>query len=294
MDTIQRIAVVGAGFMGSGIAQVCAQAGYTVALIDTSSAQLSRARRSIEWSVVKLESKALLDETAAKVLERIATSGELDAARDADLVVEAVFEDVDAKLGVFRVLDDLCGPDAILGSNTSTIPITRLASATRRPERVIGVHFFGPVPLMRLVEIIPHAGTKETVVEATVAFGRAVGKNPIVVKKDIPGFLMNRIFGVMVCEAIRLLEDGAGSIEDIDQGMCDGFNLRVGPLCIADLAGLDIALNAFRVMHELDPARIPAPPALLEKLVRAGKFGAKSGEGFYRWAENGKRMGPAF
>ncbi|GMU91357.1 MAG: 3-hydroxybutyryl-CoA dehydrogenase [Candidatus Hydrogenedentota bacterium] len=294
MDTIQRIAVVGAGFMGSGIAQVCAQAGYTVALIDTSSAQLSRARRSIEWSVVKLESKALLDETAAKVLERIATSGELDAARDADLVVEAVFEDVDAKLGVFRVLDDLCGPDAILGSNTSTIPITRLASATRRPERVIGVHFFGPVPLMRLVEIIPHAGTKETVVEATVAFGRAVGKNPIVVKKDIPGFLMNRIFGVMACEAIRLLEDGAGSIEDIDQGMCDGFNLRVGPLCIADLAGLDIALNAFRVMHELDPARIPAPPALLEKLVRAGKFGAKSGEGFYRWAENGKRMGPAF
>lgn len=294
MGSIQHVAVVGAGFMGSGIAQVCAQAGYTVALIDTSSAQLSRARRSIEWSVAKLESKDLLDESAAEVLERIATSVELDASRDADFVVEAIFEDVDAKLGVFRVLDGVCGSDAILGSNTSTIPITRLASATRRPERVIGVHFFGPVPLMRLVEIIPHAGTEGTVVDATVAFGRSVGKNPIVVKKDIPGFLMNRIFGVMACEAIRLLEDGAGSIEDIDQGMCDGFNLRVGPLCIADLAGLDIALNAFRVMHELDPARIPAPPALLEKLVRAGKLGAKSGEGFYRWAENGKRMGPAF
>lgn len=291
---IKRLAVVGAGFMGSGIAQVSAQAGYHVSLIDLTEDRIAKALASIEWSLSKLESKELLSTPADVVAERISPSTDYSAARDADLVIEAIFEDVDAKLHAMRALDGVCRHDAILGSNTSTIPISRLAAVVSHPERVIGTHFFGPVPLMRLVEIIPNPQTSQTVIDAVMAFGRAVGKSPILVKKDVPGFLMNRIFGAMACEAIRLVEDGTGTIEDIDHGMCDGFNLRVGPLCIADLAGLDIALNAFNVMHELDPARMPAPPALLVRMVEEGRLGAKSGEGFYRWERNGKRLGPAF
>lgn len=292
--TIKRVAVIGAGFMGSGIAQVSAQAGYSVTLVDVTQERLSFAIASIEWSLAKLDNKELLDAPASVVADRIETSTDCDAARGADLVIEAAFENVGVKLDIIRALDDTCRPDAIIGSNTSTIPITRLAAASRRPERVIGTHFFGPVPLMRLVEITPNPQTSKEVIDAALAFGRSVGKRPILVKKDLPGFLMNRIFGAMACEAIRLVEDGNGSIEDIDQGMCDGFNLRVGPLCIADLAGLDVALNAFQVMHDLDPARLPAPPALLSRMVGEGKLGAKSGEGFYRWEKNGKRLGPAF
>ena len=291
---MERIAVIGAGFMGSGIAQVCAQAGYAVTLIDVTEERLGFARNAIAWSLDKLENKEQLDAPASVVADRIQTSTGYSAARDAELVIEAVYEDRETKRNAIRTLDGICRSDAIIGSNTSTIPITQLAAASRHPERVIGIHFFGPVPLMRLVEITPTPTTSQSVIDTVIDFGRSVGKNPVLVKKDVPGFLMNRIFGAMTCEAIRLVEDGVGSIEDIDQGMCDGFNFRVGPLCIADLAGLDIALNAFQVMHDLDPSRMPAPPALLKRMVGEGKLGAKSGEGFYRWEKNGKRLGPAF
>ena len=291
---IKRVAVIGAGFMGSGIAQVSAQAGYSVSLIDVDEERLSVAMGSIEWSLAKLEAKNLIDTTAREVAARIETFTGYSAAGAADLVIEAVFEDIDVKLDAMRELDGVCRPDAIIASTTSTIPVTQLAEAHVRPERVIGIHFFGPVPLMRLVEITPNPKTSSDVVEAALAFGVSVGKRPILVKKDVPGFLMNRIFGAMTCEAIRLVEDGAGTIEDIDQGMCDGFNLRVGPLCIADLAGLDVALNAFQTMHDLDPGRMPSPPTLLARMVVDGRLGAKSGEGFYRWEKNGKRLGPAF
>ncbi|MBM3289337.1 MAG: 3-hydroxyacyl-CoA dehydrogenase family protein [Candidatus Hydrogenedentes bacterium] len=291
---IKHVAVIGAGFMGSGIAQVSAQAGYSVSLIDIAGERLSFACASIEWSLAKLETKGQLNDRAATVAGRIRTSTDYHAAARADLVVEAVFENVDTKLETVRALDAIVRPDSVIGSNTSTIPITTLAGASSRPERVIGIHFFGPVPLMRLVEITPNPKTSQDVIDAVLAFGASVGKRPVLVKKDVPGFIMNRIFGSMTCEAVRLVEDGIGTIEDIDQGMCDGFNLRVGPLCIADLAGLDIALNAFQVMHDLDPARMPAPPALLARMVAEGKLGAKSGEGFYRWEKNGKRLGAAF
>ncbi|MCC6794977.1 MAG: 3-hydroxyacyl-CoA dehydrogenase family protein [Candidatus Hydrogenedentes bacterium] len=291
---MKRIAIIGAGFMGSGIAQVCAQADYSVTLVDIAEDRLEFARNAIAWSLNKLENKEQLDAPSKVVADRIQTSTEYEVVGDADLIIEAVYENRDTKLNAIRALDTLCRSDAIIGSNTSTIPITQLAAASQHPERVIGIHFFGPVPLMRLVEITPAPTTSQTVIDTVMAFGRAVGKNPVLVKKDIPGFLMNRIFGAMTCEAIRLVEDGVGSIEDIDQGMCDGFNFRVGPLCIADLAGLDIALNAFQVMHDLDPSRMPAPPALLARMVAEGKLGAKSGEGFYRWEKNGRRLSPAF
>jgi len=291
---IKSIAVIGAGFMGSGIAQVCAQSGFSAVMIDVDEKRLTRARRSITWSVEKLASKGALPDSTESVMQRITATLSLDAAKDADLVVEAVFEEIDLKLRVMEELDALCDPKTILGSNTSTIPITKLAAATQRPDKVIGIHFFGPVPLMRLVEVIPNSKTDEAVTESVLDFTYALGKNPVLVKQDIPGFLMNRIFGAMVCEAVRLVERGAGSIEEIDQGMCDGFNMRVGPLCIADLAGLDVSLNAFNVMHELDPTYTPKAPELLARLVSEGKLGAKSGEGFYIWEDNGKRQGPAF
>ena len=291
---MKRIAVIGAGFMGSGIAQVSAQAGYSVTLIDVAEDRLEFARNAIGWSLSKLENKEQLGAPASVVADRIHTSTAYESAHDADLIVEAVYEDRETKLTAIRTLDSICRSDAIIGSNTSTIPITQLAAASKHPERVIGIHFFGPVPLMRLVEITPAPTTSQSVIDTVKDFGLSVGKNPVLVKKDVPGFLMNRIFGAMTCEAIRLVEDGVGSIEDIDQGMCDGFNFRVGPLCIADLAGLDIALNAFQVMHDLDPSRMPAPPALLRQMVDEGKLGAKSGEGFYRWGKNGKRLGAAF
>ncbi len=290
----KNIAIVGAGFMGSGIAQVCAQSGFKAVLIDLDEKRLTRARRSIAWSVDKLATKGALPDGVENVLKRITASVSLGAAKEADLVVEAVYEDITLKLDVLAKLDEMCRPQTILGSNTSTIPIAKLAGATMRPDQVIGIHFFGPVPLMRLVEIIPNPQTREDVTEAVLDFAYALGKNPVLVKQDIPGFIMNRIFGAMVCEAVRLVERGVGTIEEIDQGMCDGFNMRVGPLCIADLAGLDVSLNAFNVMHELDPGYSPKAPDLLVRLVSEGKLGAKSGEGFYIWAENGKRQGPAF
>ncbi|MBX7257761.1 MAG: 3-hydroxyacyl-CoA dehydrogenase family protein [Candidatus Hydrogenedentes bacterium] len=290
--TLKRIGVVGAGFMGTGIAQVCAQARLDIVLVDVRESQLDRALKTIAWSLNKLAEKGLLDESPKSILNRIVPSPTYDACADADLVVEAVFEELHAKHEVLTQLATICPASTILGSNTSTIPITRLAENMKAPERVIGIHFFGPVPLMKLVEIVPHAATRAAVTQRVLEFIRALGKNPVLVKQDIPGFLMNRIFGVMAIEAIRLVETGAGSVADIDQGMCDGFNMRVGPLAIADAAGLDIMLNACRVMHELDPSRIPEPPALLVDLVKAGNLGAKSGQGFYRW-DGVKRLGSA-
>lgn len=292
--TLETVAVIGAGFMGGGIAQVSAQTGHRVVLIDLDETQIEKARKGIAWSLDKLISKKLIEGSVEEIMARITWGTSYGLASDADIVIEAVYEKVEVKQDVLAKLDAVCAPRTILASNTSTIPITLLSASTKRSDRFVGTHFFGPVPMMRLVEVIKGEGTSEATLEAAVAFARALGKNPIVVRKDIPGFLMNRIFGVMGCEAIRLVEEGAGGIQDIDQGMVDGFNLRMGPLGIADLSGLDIAYNAFRVMHELDPGRMPVPPALLERLVREGKLGMKTGEGFYKYDAAGKRLGPAF
>ncbi len=290
--TIRRVGVVGAGFMGTGIAQVCAQAGLDVVLVDSVETHIERACATLAWSLNKLAEKSLLREGVETILARITTGTSCDLCRDADLAVEAVFEDIVEKKDVLHRLSLVCAPTAIIGSNTSTIPIARLSEFVDHPERAIGIHFFGPVPLMKLVEVVPHAKTNPAVTQTVLDFTESLGKNPVLVKQDIPGFLMNRIFGVMVIEAIHLVASGAGTVADIDQGMCDGFNMRVGPLAIADAAGLDIMLNACRVMYKLDPLRMPEPPALLVDLVSEGKLGAKTGQGFYRW-EGTKRLEPA-
>ena len=291
---IQSVAVVGSGFMGGGIAQVSATAGHRVTLIDVDEHALARGMDAIRWSVEKLANKGAITEHAETVLARFTTSSDFSAAKDADLVIEAVYEDMAVKREVFTRLDGICKPEAILASNTSTIPITTLADSTKRPSQVIGLHFFGPVPLMRLVEVIMAKETTEAVLEDCLAYVKGLPKNPVVVRKDIPGFLMNRVFGAMVVEAMRLVEDGAGTAEDIDRGMCDGFNMRLGPIAIADAAGLDITLNAFTIMNSLEPDRFQKCPALLEKLVAQGRLGRKTGEGFYRWDSEGRIVGPAF
>lgn len=289
---LNRVAVVGAGFMGSGIAQVSAQAGHDVVLVDSQPAQLEKAANAIAWSVKKLADKGKLNDDPAAVQNRIRTSNALESIAEADIVIEAIYENIDAKLDLLKKADGIIPASTVLASNTSTIPITKLSEASAHPERVIGIHFFGPVPLMKLVEIIPTDTTDAAIVDAVMKFTAHLGKAPVLVRKDIPGFIMNRIFGAMACEAIRLLQEGVGSVSDIDEGMQNGFGMVMGPLAIADLAGLDISLNAFNVMAQLDPATMPTPPKLLEDLVGQGHLGAKTGRGFYYW-ENGKRTKPA-
>jgi 3-hydroxybutyryl-CoA dehydrogenase len=289
--TITNVAVIGAGYMGSGIAQTCAQAGFTVTLIDSQKKALETAAKRMTWSVEKFAAKGKLDEGASAVLARLTYGTDLTLLASADLVIEAIYENREAKEAVLRAAET-AAPSAILGSNTSTIPITLLAECLARPEHFLGIHFFGPVPLMKLVEVIRGDATSDTTLDTIVAFTRSLGKNPVIVNKDVPGFIMNRLLGAMAIEAIRLVEDGIAAVDDVDEGMCDGFNLRIGPLAICDNAGLDICLNAFRVMHDLDPERMAAPPALLERLVADGKLGAKSGEGFYTYDAQGKRIAP--
>jgi len=291
---ISSVAVVGAGFMGGGIAQVAATAGHSVTLVDVDEYALSKGMDAIRWSVEKLARKGLIAEDAQAVLARLTPKSDLDAAADADLVIEAVYEDMAVKRELFARLEAICKPAAILASNTSTIPITTLAEATKRPGQVIGLHFFGPVPLMRLCEVVMAKDTTEETLETCLEWVKGLPKNPVVARKDIPGFLMNRVFGAMVVEAMRLVEDGAASAEDIDRGMCDGFNMRQGPIAIADAAGLDITLNAFTIMNSLEPDRFQKCPALLEKLVAEGNLGRKTGQGFYRWDKEGRIIGPAF
>jgi 3-hydroxybutyryl-CoA dehydrogenase len=288
---LSRVAVVGAGFMGSGIAQIAAQAGYDVTLVDSQPGQLEKALGTIGWSLNKLHEKGKLLDDPAHIGKRIQTAGALSAVADADIVIEAIYENIDVKLALWQQVDAVVRKEAIRASNTSTIPITKLSEATEHPARMIGIHFFGPVPLMKLVEIIPTEQTDADVVDTVMDFTRKLGKSPVLVRKDIPGFIMNRIFGAMACEAVRLLEEGIGSVSDIDEGMQNGFGMIMGPLAISDLAGLDISYNAFKVMAQLDP-KMPAPPKLLEQLVAQGHLGAKTGRGFYYW-ENGKRVRPA-
>ena len=291
---IRRIAVIGAGYMGSGIAQVCAQAGYDVSLVDLEPRFVSKATDSIRWSLEKLSARNVLSEPVDAIMARLSTGTSMAETEDVDLAIEAVFEDEDVKIGVMGQLCNFCRPDTILTSTTSTIPISRLAETIECPQRVVGLHFFGPVPLVPLVEVIPTGYTRIEVVNAAVDFVGSLGKKPLIVRRDMPGFVVNRVLGAMACEAISLVERGVASINEIDDAMCDGIAMRIGPLAICDRAGLDICLNAFRIMHELDPDHTSDVPELLEHLVASGDLGVKSGKGFYRYDEDGKRLGPAF
>ncbi|MGK5530326.1 3-hydroxyacyl-CoA dehydrogenase family protein [Streptomyces sp. URMC 129] len=280
----RKLAVVGAGLMGSGIAQVAAQAGWDVVLRDVTEDALSRGLRGIEASVARFVAKGrLADADAAAALARITTTTDLDAAGEADVVVEAVFENVEVKQELFRTLDGLVKDTAVLASNTSAIPITKLAAATAAPERVVGTHFFSPVPMMALCELVRGYKTSDETLATAREFAESTGKTCVVVNRDVAGFVTTRLISALVVEAIKLYESGVASAEDIDTACRLGFGHAMGPLATADLTGVDIMKNATENIYAETRDEKFASPELLRRMVDAGDIGRKSGQGFYRY-----------
>ncbi|MFD8336746.1 3-hydroxyacyl-CoA dehydrogenase family protein [Streptomyces solisilvae] len=280
----KKLAVIGAGLMGSGIAQVSAQAGWDVVLRDVTDEALRRGTDGIRASYDKFVSKGKLEaEEAERALGRITTTTDLDAVADADVVVEAVFEKVEVKREIFRALDELVKDDTILASNTSAIPITKIAAATRRPERVVGTHFFSPVPMMGLCELVRGHKTSDETLAAAREFAEGVGKTCIVVNRDVAGFVTTRLISALVVEAAKLYESGVATAEDIDTACKLGFGHAMGPLATADLTGVDILLHAAENIYTESQDEKFAPPEIMRRMVDAGDNGRKSGEGFYRY-----------
>ncbi|BDM72215.1 3-hydroxybutyryl-CoA dehydrogenase [Streptomyces nigrescens] len=278
----KKLAVIGAGLMGSGIAQVSAQAGWDVVLRDVTDEALARGKGGIEASYEKFVAKGKLAAAdAEQALARITTTTDLEAAADADIVVEAVFERIDVKREIFQTLDKLVKEEAVLASNTSAIPITKIAAATSRPERVVGTHFFSPVPMMQLCELVRGYKTSDETLATAREFAESVGKTCVVVNRDVAGFVTTRLISALVVEAAKLYESGVASAEDIDTACKLGFGHAMGPLATADLTGIDILLHATDNIYTESQDEKFAPPEIMRRMVDAGDIGRKSGQGFY-------------
>lgn len=283
MSAIESVGVIGAGTMGNGIAQACAVAGVRTVMIDVSDSALNKGVATIGGSLDRLVKKDKLSAAARDAaLGRVTTTTDYAALRDAGLVIEAATENATLKFDILRKVDGVAKPDALLATNTSSISITQLAAVTSRAERFVGMHFFNPVPMMALVEIIRGLRTAETSIERAREFAKRLGKTPIVVKNS-PGFVVNRILCPMLNEAIFTLQEGIATAQEIDDGMKLGCNHPIGPLALTDLVGLDVLLAVMNVFYAdfNDPKYRPAP--LLKEMVAAGYLGRKSGRGFYAY-----------
>jgi len=284
---LQQIGVVGAGQMGNGIAQVAATFGYSVIMMDVNEASLQKGMKTIESSLDRLIKKATLNEDQKRqILGRIKTASTVAGLKDCDAIIEAATENLDLKLKIFKELDQVVKPSAYLFSNTSSISITKIASATNRPKKVAGMHFMNPVPLMKLVEVIRGLQTSEETFAVMKNLTTKLDKTFVESTKDMPGFIVNRILMPMINEAVYTLHEGIASVESIDNAMKLGTNQPMGPLTLADFIGLDTCLAIMNVLHEGlgDSKYRPCP--LLVKYVEAGWLGRKSGRGFYNYANN--------
>lgn len=279
-----RLAVIGSGLMGSGIAQVSAQAGWHVTMRDVDDAATARGMAAIRSSLDRFLAKGkITEEELAATLARVTPTTDLDAAADADVVVEAIFERLEAKHEVFRALDKICKSGAVLGTNTSAIPITQIATVTERPESVVGIHFFSPVPMMKLVELVRGYQTSDDTLAAARDFAEGVGKTCVEVKRDVAGFVSNRLFCALVVEAVKLVESGVVSAADLDTVMKLGFGHAMGPLATVDLTGLDVIQHAAEnIYHDTADEKF-FPPELLQRMTTAGELGRKTGRGFYTY-----------
>jgi 3-hydroxybutyryl-CoA dehydrogenase len=288
---MKNIAVIGAGTMGNGIAHVFAQSGFAVTLIDVSQQALDKALQTISKNADRMVAKGSLTEDAKiKLLGNISTTTEISiGVQQADLVVEAATERIDLKLSIFKQLDDFCGAETILASNTSSISITKIASVTKRADKVIGMHFMNPVPVMKLVEVIRGYATSDEVTHKIMTLSQTLGKVPVEVN-DYPGFVANRILMPMINESVYTLFEGVAGVSEIDTVMKLGMAHPMGPLQLADFIGLDVCLSILNVLHDGfgNPKYAPCP--LLVNMVTAGYLGAKSGEGFYKYTPGSKDL----
>jgi 3-hydroxybutyryl-CoA dehydrogenase len=280
---IKKIGIVGAGAMGSGIAQIAAQIGCTVVMQDVTDEFVKKGVASIDKFMTKgIERGKVTEEQKSEVLSRISGTTRLEDLKDADFVIEAVFEDLKLKQTVFEKIDDLVAPEVILCTNTSSISITEIASATKRPEKVAGMHFFNPAQIMRLVEVIRGYHSSDDTVATIIDLAKRMGKEPIEVKKDSPGFVVNRIMVPQFIEAIKIVEEGVATVEDVDKAVKLGLNYPLGPFELMDLTGNDIARHVMEYLHsELARELKFSPPNLLKTLIRGGRLGRKSKGGWY-------------
>lgn len=284
-----HVAIVGAGLMGSGIAQVAATSGWQVTLRDLTSQATDRGLAGVRASLEKFAAKGKIDAADAEAaVGRITAVTDLDAVADADVVVEAVFEELEVKQDIFSALDRICKDGAVLATNTSAIPITQIAAATQRPEAVVGTHFFSPVPMMALCELVRGLKTSDETLAAARAFAEEAGKTCVVVNRDVAGFATTRLICALVMEAVELVENGVISAEDLDTACKLGFGHAMGPLATTDLTGADVLLHATKNIHRDTADDKFFPPELLSRMVAAGDYGRKTGKGFYEYDGKGK------
>jgi 3-hydroxybutyryl-CoA dehydrogenase len=286
---IEKVFIVGSGLMGSGIAQVCAQSGLEVVLYDIEAEALKKALKSIEWSVGKFVEKGELKEEKSLIMSRIKTVSDFSEAATAGLLIEAVFENLDLKRGIFEKMDALARPETLMASNTSSIPISEIAVATKHPERVLGLHFFSPVPMMQAVEVIRGQSTSEETILKGKQFVIRIGKEPIMVNRDVAGFVINRLNFPSSMEAMRLVEEGITTVEDIDKGVKLALGRRMGIFETSDMVGLDVTYGALMSMYKETGDPRWFPPMILRRKVKSGELGRKTGKGWYEYDKDGRR-----